>query len=110
MKKDIPFLPVAGVKVAVARKKNELNEFDWHVYLLNYNDVPLTNVFVTSKGYGLQADHLPDEEPQKTSTLRQLILTVEPQGFLVIERIEPAVFHLYSEYWVSYYIGSQIYD
>ncbi len=110
MKKDIPFLPVEGVKVAVARKKNESNDFDWHVYLLNYNDVPLTNVFVTSKGYGLQADHLSDEEPQKTSTLRQLILAVEPQGFLVIERIEPAVFHLYSEYWISYYIGNQIYD
>ena len=110
MKKDIPFLPVEGVKVAIARKKNELKEFEWRVYLLNNNEVPLTNVFVTSKGYGSQADHRPDDEPQKTSTLRQFFPAVEPLGFVVIELIDPAVFHLYSEYWVSYYIDSQIYD
>lgn len=110
MKKDIPFLPVEGVKVAIARQQTEGSEVEWRVFLLNQNDVPLTNVFVTSKGYGPQADSLPDDEPTKTSTLRHLFAQVEPQGFVIVERIDPSVFHLYSEYWVSYYINDQIYD
>ncbi len=28
----------------------------------------------------------------------------------MIEPIDPAVFHLNNEYWVSFYIGTQIYD
>jgi hypothetical protein len=27
-----------------------------------------------------------------------------------IELIDPSVFHLNNEYWISYFIGSQIYD
>jgi hypothetical protein len=110
MKKDIPFLPVEGVKVAIAREKSASGDFEWRVFLLNRNDLPLSNVFVTSKGYGFPTDGPSGEEPPKTSTLRQFLANVEPLGFIVIEGIDPAVFHLYSEYWVSYYIGSQIYD
>ncbi len=29
---------------------------------------------------------------------------------MLIEPIDPGVFHLNNEYWVSYYIGSQIFD
>ena len=110
MKKDIPFLPVENVKVAVAREMNESGAFDWRVFLLNRNDVALTNVFVTSKGYGSQAEGRPEDEPKRTSTLRHMFARIEPQGFVVVEGIDPAVFHLYSEYWVSYYINGQIYD
>jgi len=110
MKKDIPFLPVEGVKVAVAREKNTVGDFDWRVYLLNRNEVALDNVFVTSKGYGAQTDGKAEDEPQKTSTLRHMFARIEPQAFVIVERIDPAVFHLYSEYWVSYYIEGQIYD
>jgi hypothetical protein len=28
----------------------------------------------------------------------------------LIEPIDPAVFHLNNEYWVSYYVGRQIFD
>lgn len=110
MKKDIPFLPVEGVKVAVAREMNESGEYDWRVFLLNRNDVALTHVFVTAKGYGSQAEGRPEEEPSKTSTLRHMFARIEPQDFVIVEGIDPAVFHLYSEYWVSYYIDDQIYD
>lgn len=105
MKKDIPFFPVEGVKIAVARKENQANQFEWHVYLLNKNEVPLTNVFITSKGYGFKG-----EEKQKTSTLRHLIAQIEANNFSIIERIDPSIFHLHNEYWISYYINNQIYD
>lgn len=105
MKKDIEFPKVEGVEVAVARKATEINEFDWHVYLINRNDFVLENILVTSKGYGQK-----DGESQKTSTLRQMIDKVEKQDFIVIERIDPQVFHLSNEYWISYYVGGKIYD
>jgi hypothetical protein len=35
---------------------------------------------------------------------------VPPASAVLIEPIDSAVFHLNNEYWVSYYIGSQIYD
>jgi hypothetical protein len=105
MKKDISFLPVEGVKVAIARRETTANEYEWHAYILNRNEQPLNNVFVTSKGYGFNG-----EEKQETSTLRHLIEEVEANGFNIIERIDPAIFHLSNEYWISYFIENQVYD
>jgi predicted DNA-binding protein (MmcQ/YjbR family) len=105
MKKDISFLPVEGVKVAIARREVTASEYEWHAYILNRNDQPLTNVFVTSKGYGFNG-----EEKQETSTLRHLIEEVEANGFNIIEKIDPAIFHLSNEYWISYFIDNQVYD
>lgn len=105
MKKDIDFPKVEGVEVAIARKKIEAEEYDWHVYLINRNNFVIENILITSKGYGQK-----DGEAQKTSTLRQMIEKVEQQSFVVIERIDPQVFHLSNEYWVSYYVEGQIYD
>ena len=105
MKKDINFLPVEGVQVAIARQENELGQYDWRVFILNQNDAPITNVFVTSKGYGLK-----DTEEQKTSTLRHFFAEIKPGGHEIVETIMPDVFHLNNEYWVSYFIGNQIFD
>lgn len=106
MKKDIPFLPVQGVNIAVSRQLNELGEYAWNVYLLNRNDFSLDNVFVRSKGYGINADG----EREETSVLRHHIPAIEAGEWALIEPIMPEVFHLNNEYWVSYYIGSQVYD
>lgn len=105
MKKDINFLPVEGVQIVIARKTNELNEHDWKVFVINQNDVAITNVFVTSKGYGQKND-----EDQKTSTLRHFFTEIKTGGHEVVETIMPDVFHLNNEYWVSYFIGGQIFD
>jgi hypothetical protein len=35
---------------------------------------------------------------------------VPAQSTAVIEPIDPSVFHLNNEYWVSYYVDTQIYD
>lgn len=105
MKKDINFLPVEGVQIVIARKENELNGYDWRVFLINRNDVPIKTVFVTSKGYGLKND-----EEQKTSTLRHFFVDIQPGAHEVVETIMPDVFHLTNEYWVSYFIDDQIFD
>ncbi|MBL7873301.1 MAG: hypothetical protein JNM78_16905 [Cyclobacteriaceae bacterium] len=105
MKKDILIPEVMNVTVAVAREKNLLNQDEWRVHLINNNEFPLENTIVASKGYGENAG-----EPQRTSTLRHFLETVPANTTAVVESIDPKIFHLNNEYWVSYYIGNQIYD
>jgi hypothetical protein len=105
MKKDIDFGLVEGVSVAVATSTNELNEQTWNVYLINNNPFPLENVLVASKGYGISGG-----DEVQTSVLRHMFEHIEAKSFVQIEPIDPAIFHINNEYWVSYYIDRKIYD
>jgi hypothetical protein len=100
---DIEFPEVRNVTIAVV--KEDLAENPWKVYLINKNQVPIENTLVSSKGYGEM-----EGEKQKTSILRHFLETIPPNNSALIEPIDPAVFHLNNEYWVSYYIGREIYD
>lgn len=104
MIKDIIVPEVKNVTLAVARAGGA-GTYEWKVYLINDNETPLENTLVASKGYGEK-----DGEKQNTSILRHFLETVPAHGSALIEPIDPAVFHLNNEYWVSYYIGTQIYD
>lgn len=105
MKKDIEIPPVENVTLAVAREKNLLDQYEWKVYLINNNLFDIDNTLVASTGYGEKSG-----ETQRTSTLRHFLQTVLAQTTIAIEPIDPNVFHLNNEYWVSYYVGSQIHD
>lgn len=105
MIKDIEIPEVKNVTLAVVRKQNIGESDEWKVYLINKNEFPLENTLVASKGYGER-----EGEQQKTSVLRHFLETVPANGVALIEPIDAAVFHLNNEYWVSYYIGRQIYD
>lgn len=105
MKKDINIPEVKNVTIAVVRDKTILETYEWNVYLLNNNSVPLENTLVSSTGYGEK-----DGVQQKTSTLRHFLETVPANGSALIEPINENVFHLNNEYWVSYYINKQIFD
>lgn len=104
MKKDIPKNEVSGVTIAIAKKMEE-GEEQWHAYLLNLNDHLIENVLITSRGYGKK-----EGEEVKTSVTRQMIEQVAPNALAIIEPIDPALFILNNEYWVSYYIDREIYD
>lgn len=106
MKKDIAFPIVEGVKITVARSFNELNEAEWNVFLINRLKQKLTNVFVTSRGYGIDENG----NPIKTSQLRHFLEDVPAEGIRKVEMIFPEVFHLNNEYWVSYFIDNQLFD
>ena len=105
MKKDIDFGSVEGIAVAIATNLNEDGQQTWDVYLINYNDYPLENVLITSKGYGEI-----DGQEVKTSLLRHMFEHIESKSFVKIEPIDPAIFHLNNEYWVSYYVDKKIFD
>lgn len=100
---DIEFPEVKNVTIAVI--KDEEDEAPWKVYLINRNQFPIENTLVSSKGYGTK-----EGEKQKTSVLRHFLETVPANQSALIEPIDPGVFHLNNEYWVSYYVGSAIYD
>jgi hypothetical protein len=105
MIRDIEIPEVKNVTLAVARKQKPGESDEWSVYLINSNSFPIENTLVASKGYGLK-----DGEEQRTSVLRHFLETVPALSTAFVEPIDPAVFHLNNEYWVSYYIGSTIYD
>ena len=106
MKKDIIHPTVDGVKVAVARRQDELGNVLWDVYLINRLKNPIDTVFVTSSGYGVDVDG----NKIKTASLRYFFKEVAGEEIVKIEPISPEVFHINNEYWVSYYIGNQIFD
>jgi hypothetical protein len=105
MKKDIEIPEVKNVTLAVVREKNILNQDEWKVFIINNNTHPIENTLVASQGYGEKAG-----EQQRTSTLRHFLDTVPAEGFAMVEPIDPGLFHLNNEYWVSYYVGPQIFD
>lgn len=103
MIEDIKIPEVKNVTLAVVQEQE--SSPSWQVYLINSNNFPIENTLVASKGYGVK-----DGEQQKTSTLRHFLQTVPANSSVLVEPIDPHVFHLNNEYWVSYYIGPQIYD
>ncbi len=105
MIKDIVIPEVKNVTLAIGRIQAPGESPEWKVFLINNNEFAIENTLVSSKGYGSK-----DGEEQRTSVLRHFLETVSAKSTALIEPIDPAVFHLNNEYWVSYYVGRQIYD
>ncbi|PRD44592.1 hypothetical protein [Sphingobacterium haloxyli] len=105
MKKDLPDNLVEDISIAVVLESSTPSEKVWNVYLINEKQLPLTNVIVSSKGYGEK-----DGREVKTTVLRHFLGEIEARAFYKIEAIDPQVFGLTNEYWLSYYIDKTIYD
>lgn len=105
MKKDLPSNIVEDIAIAVALEKESVESKIWYVYVINMKNEPIENVLVTSKGYGEK-----NGEQVKTSVLRHMIPLIEPHASALIEPIDEATFGLTNEYWLSYYIGREIFD
>lgn len=105
MKKDLPENIVEDIAVAVVLMGETPEVKNWTVYLINLKKEAITNVLITSKGYGEK-----DGKQVKTSLLRHAMGDLAAKSYAGIEAIDPAVFGLTNEYWLSYYIGNTIYD
>jgi hypothetical protein len=99
MKEDISQPKVKNVTVVV---KPEGEREHWSVHLVNANNFSLKDILVASKGYS-------DHNQQETSVLRQFFEDLGPNSSIQIELIDPAVFHLFNEYGVTYYVKDEIY-
>lgn len=105
MKADLPENTVEDIAMAVVLMGETPEVKSWTVYLVNLKNEPITNVLISSKGYGEK-----DGKQVKTSVLRHFVGDLEANSFTGVEAIDPEVFGLTNEYWLSYYIGSTIYD
>ncbi len=105
MRKDIHTPKVERIAMAVVREADEEGEEGWFVYLINQNDTTITNVLVSSRGYGELAG-----ESRKTSELRHFMQEVGPKSWAKVERIVEDVFALSNQYWLSFYIGETLHD
>jgi hypothetical protein len=105
MIKDIPQNIVQDIAIAVALEAENVEEKTWYVYLINLKQEPIENVLVTSKGYGEK-----NGEQVKTSILRHMFPMVKSNASVLIEPIDEQTFGLNNEYWLSYYIGREIFD
>ncbi len=91
--------------IAIAVVPSEEDSSVWEVYMINLKEEGLENVIVASKGYGIYKG-----EEVKTSVLRHFLGSFEPLDIRLIEPIQKDVFGLNNEYWVSFYIGKNIFD
>ena len=105
MKKDLPSNIVEDIFIAVVLESETPSQRLWSVYLINIKNERLETILITSKGYGTK-----DGAEVKTSVLRHMIDQLEPNSFAKVEIIDEAVFGLSNEYWLSYYIGKDIFD
>lgn len=104
MKKDIPSPEVENVAMAVVLEE-ENGQNVWNVFLINLDIVPITNVIVTSRGYGEI-----NGEKRATSTLRHFYEKIPDLEYTRVEPIMENTFGLTNEYWVSFYIDGLVYD
>lgn len=108
MRKDIDIPVVEGISVAVVKELNEEKTTEvYNVYILNQKSEPIDDVLVSSRGYGQNKS---TGEKITSSTLRHYIGTVKKKSFAKIEPIIEEVFGINNEYWVSFYVGSKIFD
>ncbi|SEG30099.1 hypothetical protein [Sphingobacterium lactis] len=105
MKKDLPLNIVEDISIAVVLESETPTTKVWNVYLINEKDVDISNVLVSSRGYGEK-----DGKQVKTTTLRHFIGDMDANSIQKIEAIDSQVFGLTNEYWLSYYIDGTIYD
>lgn len=106
MKKDILQKEVDQLAIVVApRMESDDNSELWDTFLINLHDEPIKSVLISSKGYGEV-----DGEKMSTTTLRHFFEEIAPQQMVQIEPIQPSLFQLTNEFWVSFVHREYMYD
>ena len=105
MIKDIPRPKMEDFALAVvppeSGEKNDL----WDVFMINLKEEPIQNILIAAKGYGEV-----EGSAKETTTMRHFFPELAPLAIIKIEPIQPDVFQLTNEYWVSFTFDGQMYD
>ena len=103
MKQHLQQVAVTDVVVAIAPREQSTGPDDlWDMYLINLRERPLANVLVTSQGYGVI-----DGANKSTTVLRHFHPELAPGQAARIEPVQPALFGITNEYWVSFNDGGE---
>lgn len=106
MKKDILIPEVKNVYVAAVLMTNDTGDQQWWIHLINDSARPLENVMIQSRGYS----NLDTKSGVKTATLRKVIKVLPAKSAAKLEPIMPEVFHLFNEYWVTFFEENTLKD
>lgn len=107
MKKDIQIPKVSDVSVAVVEEMGEDNTPVYNVYLINQRSEVLEKALVVSRGY---ATAKKTHQKVETSTLRKSLGDIPARSVQKVEPLMEELFGLNNEYWVSFWIGNEMYD
>lgn len=105
MKKDIPQQKVEDIAIAIVPREDPATDELWDTYLINLKESAIENLLISSKGYGEIHG-----EKTKTSTLRHFFDSVDALNVVQIEPIQPALFAITNEYWISFVHEGHMYD
>ncbi len=106
MKKDIPNLKVKEVGIAIVPKdESNLEDELWDVFIVNFKREKIDSVLITSRGYGEMKG-----EKTSTTTLRHFFDSIGAVTAVQVEPIQPQLFAIANEYWVSFVYDSYMYD
>lgn len=105
MKKDIDFLEVVDIGIAIVLESESAENRNWKAYLLNFKSETISNILVSTKGYGLL-----NGEEVKTAIFRHSLGALAPQSYVPIEIIDESLFAIHNEFWLSFYIGDRVFD
>jgi hypothetical protein len=104
MLKDIHRPKVENLAIAIVPPEDNKEEL-WDVFLLNLEEEAIRSVLIVSKGYGEVGG-----EQKRTATMRYFYEEIPPLAVVRVEPIQPAVFELANEFWVSYSLRDELYD
>lgn len=105
MLKDINEYHQLAVGVAVIMEEDPLHGKVWSVFVVNDTEDKITNVFVSCKGYGELGGEL-----RQTSLMRYFLDDIEPVTAVKVEPIDPALFQLNNEYFITFYHNGNMFD
>ncbi|WP_367389823.1 hypothetical protein [Lewinella sp. LCG006] len=105
MLKDIPRPKVEDLAIAIVPPLENPEEDLWEVMIINLHEARIQSVLVTAKGYGEITG-----VKKETAIFRYFLEEVGPMAIEKIEPIQPAVFELTNEYWVSFSLDGHLYD
>ena len=106
MKKDILIPEVKNVYVAAVLITDDTGDQQLLIHLINDSISPLENVMIQSRGYS----NLDTKSGVKTATLRKVIKVLPAKSAAKLEPIMPEVFHLFNEYWVTFFEENTLKD
>jgi hypothetical protein len=104
MKEDIDFPKVDKVGVCAVPDEKEGMKV-WVVHVLNMLPGTITNVLVSTRGYGKK-----DDQEVKTSQLRHYFEEVKSMDTRQVEIVPQDLEGLNNQFWVSYYYNDQLFD
>lgn len=105
MKKDIEYIEVTDVAIAIVPNDPYNPQSDCEIYFINYKPVTIENVLVN-----VTAEGVIKGEQKQTSTLRFFLHDIPPNGAVKFEYLVSETHALTNRYWVSFYENGAIQD